>query len=250
MALGQISNYYANQGQMDAARLSRRQGNEALSRGYEAANLSDPFASQRPQYQTQLATLLSNPGQIETSPFYKYLQSTQMESVKASNAARGFTNSGRGLMALQDRAAGVATQAYFPQAQLLSLLAGANTGSPAAAGSAFARGSERSQDYGQQSLAQRNYQPPAGPAQRPWYDTPFFNDRSSPGLPSGGYSQSYDYAPSYDYYTPSYGNELPTDYLTTDSGGYDDSGYDDYSSYDDYSGYDDYSEYDDYYGYE
>jgi hypothetical protein len=220
MALG--TNFYANQDQMDAASLSRRQGNESLSRGYEAANLSDPFASQRPQYQTQLATLMSNPGQIETSPFYKYLQSTQMEGVKASNAARGFTNSGRGLMALQDRAAGVASQAYFPQAQLLSLLSGATTGSPAAAGYAFTRGSERSQDYKQQSLAQKNYQPPSGPAQRPWYDTPFFNDKNyvdtrpsgSTGLPSGGYQQSYD------YYQPSYSNQLPADYLTTnDSGG-------------------------------
>jgi hypothetical protein len=238
MALG--TNFYANQDQMDAAALSRRQGNESLSRGYEAANLSDPFASQRPQYQTQLATLMYNPGQIETSPFYKYLQQTQMEGVKASNAARGFTNSGRGLMALQDRAAGVASQAYFPQAQLLSLLSGATTGSPAAAGNAFTRGSERSQDYKQQSLAQKNYQPPSGPAQKPWYDTPFFNNNDpmfggkSSALPSGGYSQPYD------YYQPSYGNQLPADYLTTnDSGGY--SGYDnsgDYSQYDNYYGYD------------
>lgn len=237
-----LTNYYGNQDQIDAANLSKRQGRESLNRGYEAAGMSDPFASQRPQYQNQLSTLLSNPGQIETSPFYKYLQSTQMEAVKASNAAKGFTNSGRGLMALQDRAAGVASQSYFPQAELLSLLSGATTGSPAAAGQAFARGSERSQDYGQQSLAQRNYQPPSGPAEKPWYDTPFFNNNdpmfggSSNGLPSGGYSQSYDYAPSYDYYTPSYGNQLPTDYLTDNSG--------------DYYAPDDYSEYDSYYGYE
>jgi hypothetical protein len=215
MALGQIQNYYANQDQMDAARLSRRQGNEALVRGEQAANLADPFRPERGQYQKQLSTLLSNPGQLDTSPFYKYLQSTQMEAVKASNAARGFTNSGRGLMALQDRAAGVASQAYFPQAHLLSTLAGATTGSPATAGQVYARGSERSQDYGTQSLAQRNYQPPPGPAQKPWYDTPFFNNSDpmfggkSTGLPSGGY-QSSGYS---DYYAPSYANanQLPAD---------------------------------------
>ena len=239
MAFG--TNFYANQDQMDAASLSRRQSNESLSRGYEAANLSDPFASQRPQYQTQLSTLLSNPGQIETSPFYKYLQQTQMEGVKASNAARGFTNSGRGLMALQDRAAGVASQAYFPQAHLLSLLSGAQTGSPAAAGNAFARGSERSQDYKQQSLAQKNYQPPTGPAQKAWYDTPFFNNNdpmfggSNTGLPSGGYTPSYGYsAPST---APSYGNALPTDYLTTnDNSGEIYPGYSEDYGYDNYYG--------------
>ena len=242
MSLG--TNFYADQDQMDAARLSRRQSREAKLRGYEAANLSDPFASQRQGYQTQLSTLLSNPGQIETSPFYQYLRDTQMESVKASNAARGFTNSGRGLMALQDRAAKVASQAYFPQAQLLSLLSGATSGSPAAAGQALARGGERSEDYGQQALAQRNYQPPAGPAENPWYDTPFFNTpgywdaggEGSTGLPSGGY---------YDYYAPEYGNALPADYLTVN----DDSGYDDYAS-NDYSWYDDYDDYSGYEGYQ
>ena len=223
----------------EIASLSRRQGTEALDRGREAAALSDPFATERPRYKTDLATLLANPGQIESSPFYKYLRDTQMEGVKASNAARGFTNSGRGLMALQDRAAGVASQAFFPLVDRYSLLAGAHTGSPAAAGTNFARGSERSQDYGQQSLAQKLYQPPPGPAQKPWYDTPFFNNSDpmfggkSSGLPTGG-----GYTPRYsDYNLPSWNESYGGGGDTYDFTGGDYGGGDYYPDEGDYSDY-------------
>lgn len=238
----QGGDFYDDQAAMDAAHLSRQQSADSLSRGREAASLSDPFATERPQYKTALSTLLSNPGQIETSPFYKYLRDTQMEGVKASNAARGFTNSGRGLMALQDRAAGVASQAFFPLSHLYSHLAGADTGSPGAAGLAFSRGSERSQDYGQQALAQKNYQPPPGPAGPAWYDAPFFKNNgssgSSSGLPSGG-----GHTPYYTDYSmpPSSGWDYGNTYDFSGGSGSPDEPYYDYAP-------EDYADYGDYWG--
>lgn len=97
-------------------------------------------------------------------------------------------------MALQDRAQQIASQAYFPQVQALSNLAGVNSSSPAAAGIAFTGGVNRSQDQAQMAQAARSYQPSSPPAPMTW---PSYGGVSpspsntafgtSTGLPSGGY---------------------------------------------------------------
>jgi hypothetical protein len=181
--------------------------------GAQAAAYADPFAPQRAQYQKQLSdyigntnagaapwlqqlsTLTSNPGSQDTSPYYKYLMDTEMNKVNAANAAHGLINSGAGQTALQDRAAGVASQAYGQQAGILSNaaqvanqnygtqagvlggLAGATTSNPGAAGSAYANFMARSQNQAQQAVAQKNAPAPTAPLSSVGAGT---------GLPSGG----------------------------------------------------------------
>src|SRR6185436_4870035 len=142
---------------------------------------------------------------------------------------------------LQDRAAGVASQAFFPLVNTYAHLSGADTGSPGAAGLAYARGSERSQDYGQQALAQKNYTPPPGPAGPAWYDAPFFKNNgswnvgggSSNGLPSGGGYSDYNMPPSSSW---DYGNSYDFSGGGSQSDPYYDYAPEDYSQYGDYWG--------------
>lgn len=242
--------------------LAQNQSGQAFDFGNQAAKYADPFMTQRSQYQgllkdavgapqdsfyqdqikslvsntgtnpyqTQFDALLANPGAIESSPYLKYLMETQMNQVNASNAAGGFRNSGRGLMALQDRAAGVASQGYGQQAGILQnamnsynsnansrvgtlsnigaqiaaqnnarvgqlgTLSGATTSSPAAAGLAFTGGANRMQDLQQMAQAARSFQPQKQPAPAtPMSSWPTMggNAPASTGLPTGGGSPSY-----------------------------------------------------------
>jgi hypothetical protein len=150
--------------------------------GDQAAAYADPFAAERKKQIANLETLQSNPGSIETSPFYKFLMDTQLKAVGANNAARGLSQSGRGAMALQDRAAGVASQAYFPLLQNASTLAVSGS-SPASAGASYARGVSNSQDQAQMAAAAR-----AAAQQRPPQATaaPSPPANTGYGLPSGG----------------------------------------------------------------
>lgn len=224
MPIGQ--DYYADQPYRDFENLSRLQSGQALQYGDIAARYADPFQKEREKYQRRLSDLIATPGAIESSPFYRYLAETQMNAVRASNAAQGLTRSGRGLMALQDRAAGVASQSYFPQAELLALLAGARTSSPAAAGLAFARGGERSQDYAQLAQAARGlgryqrpgaetaYDPMSGHAARlAMFNDPYFTRSNAPALNRGG---QYGLPYAEDFYTPSSG--AGTGYVSSDYG--------------------------------
>lgn len=156
MAFGMAEDFYANDGYNDLENFARVQTNQSRADGYEAANMADPYGTEkRKQAGDAYDKLLSNPGGIETSPFYKYLLSTQMEAVKASNAARGLNNSGRGMLELQKAARGAATGAFFPLAELYGKTSGAlNPLSPVAAGMAL-RGNERGQDYASIAAAAR-----------------------------------------------------------------------------------------------
>ena len=172
------------------AGLSQSQSGQSIGLGSSAAAMADPFAGERANYQKRLRDLIANPGGQDSSPYYKYLMDTQMAKVGASNAAGGFRNSGRGLMALQDRAAGVASQAYFPQVDALTKLA--MTGSnPGAAGQLFQEGASRSQDYAQMAAAAQGANKsaggftPNGGFQQPRMMEDYSS--KSTGLPTGGY---------------------------------------------------------------
>ena len=225
--LGQIGgapgrNFYEDQPYQDFSNLSRLQSAQSLSYGNQAAAYADPFMGERKNYQERLRNLIANPGSQESSPFFKYLMETQMNAVAANNAARGLSRSGRGAMALQDRAAGVATQSYFPQVAALTQLAQGGA-SPAAAGLSFERGVRSSQDQAQMAAAARaaGQQPsraaPAAPAPAPAPASTF-------GLPYGGGGGSYGGGGNYGYtdaksagYTPSAG--AGTGYIEGSGGG-------------------------------
>ena len=145
---------YGDQPYNDFANLSNAQAGQSLNAGERAASLSDPFAEQRKREIERLRLLEENPGSITSSPFFQFLRDQQMNAVNSSNAARGLTKSGRGAMALQDRAAGVASQAYFPLLQNASMLATSGS-SPTAAGVTYERGIRASQDQAQMGAASR-----------------------------------------------------------------------------------------------
>lgn len=136
--------------------LSQLQSAQSQQVGANAANYADPWMQNRKKYQDQLDLLMSNPGAQSTSPYYKYLMDTAMNQVQARNAATGNLRSGAGAMALQDRAANVASQGYGQQEAILAKLAGVDSSSPAAAANSYGNFMARSQNQGQQAVAQRN----------------------------------------------------------------------------------------------
>jgi len=118
-----------------------------------AAAAADPFGSERDAYQTDLKTLMT--GQFTpTDPSYKWRFDQGMEGVNRGAAASGLLRSGNRLAALQDYGQGQASTEYANQYSRLSQLAGANVGSPAAAGQII-QGNQANSAAGWQNLANK-----------------------------------------------------------------------------------------------
>jgi hypothetical protein len=197
----------------DFSSLANRQAGQSRSIGGVAADLADPFAGERRGYQNQLRSLMENPGSFSSSPVYQFAFDQGLEALNRKAAASGMLNSGNRLAALQDYGQKSVSQMFFPQANLLSRLSGADSGSPAAAGLAFSGAFNRSQDQESMGAAAREYGRGGGGvatgSQRPWYMDPgiftggqFGNSLPSAGtgLPSGGYQPSYSqYGGSFSY---------------------------------------------------
>lgn len=248
----------------DIASLANLQSGQSQFAGLEGAKLADPFMNQRSAYQNQLKTLMENPGAFASSPTYKFAFDQGLDALNRRAAATGKTGSGNYLSDLMKYGQQMAGQQFFPQANLLAMLAGATTGSPAAAGLSYTGGINRSQD--QQSIgavarALRSNQTQNQLQPQNWMQQMNQGGSSGTGLPSGGYSipASYSpytgpgYMPSADagtgYMTSDYGATVfgnggsaysPTDIYAGggDMGGYDYGGYD-YGGYDT-GGYQDY----------
>lgn len=279
MALGVISDFYGPQDTF--ARQLQNQSAASPGIGYEAARLADPFGNERKQYQNQLSTLMTNPGSFESSPFYKFAYDQGLESIQR----KGNVRSGNKLAQLMKYGQGMASQHYFPQANLLSTLSGATTGSPAAAGLAVSGAFERSQNLANLASANKaagqNPMGGASPMGGGAFNT--LNDAVSrhyqqlgygsggagvggstgySGAPAGGYGGGFAGSSYYsgsavplsnagtgymssDYGTYNFGSSAPGDSYYTPN--YSTPSYSDYSSnsYDPYAGYD-YGSYDPY----
>lgn len=189
--------------------LPRQQANQSQFAGAEGARLADPFAPQRGQYQNQLSRLMANPGDFASSPTYKFAYDQGMGALTASAAARGRLNSGNYLKDLMDYGQGKASQLFFPQANLLSTLSGATTGSPGAAGLSYTSGINRSQDQNSAALAARGMQGAGGgrmsESQRMMNALPVGGGGVGTGLPSGGAFPSYGGYGDQSYKDPMYG---------------------------------------------
>ena len=198
--------------------------------GLDAAKVADPYGyDRRNKAADAFDKLLENPGQINSSPFFRYLRQQQMAPVRSYNAAHGLSNSGRGQLALQKAAAGAATEAFFPLLSAFGKASGEfNPLSPVAAGYAL-RGSDRSQDYDMTAAAAKaagkTPPPSTGPS---WMNPDQFNfpsiGRPAGGgaMPSGGSSAPYSGGYSGPAYTPSFGSGsgyMTSDYGTTTFGG-------------------------------
>ena len=129
----------------------------ASEAGRTAASFADPFAEQRPQYQQQLAKLMSDPGSLATSPLYKFAQEQGLEAVNRTAGARGQLGSGNRLADLTRYGTGLAGENFFKMAPLLGRFAGADTSSPAAAGSAYAYGQGKAMDAFSNQEMERAY---------------------------------------------------------------------------------------------
>ena len=223
MPLGQ--NYYADQSSTDLINLARQQSGQALNYGDIAAAYADPFRGERANYQKRLRDLVADPGALASSPLYQFALDQGMENINRRAAARGQRNSGNVLGELMRFGTGLAGQQYFNQADLLSRLA-MGASSPAAAGLAYARGTERAQDYQAQAEAEKA----AGARGRASPQSDFGQSRLSSmatAAPGGGYSGGGFGLPySGDSYESSYktgGGYTPsasagTGYMTSDYG--------------------------------
>lgn len=109
-------------------------GNSGGGGAQGAAAAADPFASQRGQYQSQLAALMSNPSSVTTTPGYQFNLQQGLLGVEGSAAANGMLNSGNVLTSLQQYGSNYASTQLNNQELLLAQLAGANVGSPGTAG--------------------------------------------------------------------------------------------------------------------
>lgn len=222
MAIGE--NFYPDQDYQDIANLSRLQSSQALGYGDQAARYADPFMSERGKYQKQLSDLMANPGSLTSSPAYQFAYNQGLEAINRKGGVR----SGAKLAALQQYGQGLASQQYQTQAKLLSDLAMSGA-SPAAAGLAYARGTERSQDYNQLAAAAkatRNQQSqggamPAGGGYSPGSYAP--SSGAGANYYPTGYVPGSGTLPQYGYggsgYTPL--SNAGTGYVQSDSGTYD-----------------------------
>lgn len=276
MAFGYTGNFYGPEDTF--GNLLQSQSAASPGIGYEAARLADPFGNERKQYQNKLKTLVDDPGSFSSSPFYKFAYDQGLNALQRKGSVR----SGNKLAALMKYGQGMASQAYFPQANLLSTLSGATTGSPAAAGLSVAGAFERSQNLANLAAANKAKGSqmsgggapigPQGPGLHDQLSAMYRMGGTGTGAPSGGYGGG---SPGSSYYS---GGSMPysmgglgpastagTGYVSSDYGTYDfgspysgdsyytpsygaDSGYSDYSPYgysDFGGGYD--SGYSDYY---
>lgn len=104
------------------------QGREMQQMAERAFGLSDPFGSQRGQYQTQLSQLMGDPSKIFEEPAYKAALEQGQQAVERRMAAQGFLGSGNMAVELQDHAMGTANQFFNERVSQLAGLAGAGIG--------------------------------------------------------------------------------------------------------------------------
>lgn len=214
MALGVVSNFYGDGDNF--GNLLQSQSSASPGIGYEAARLADPFGNERKQYQNKLRTLVDDPGSFSSSPFYKFAYDQGLNALQRKGSVR----SGNKLAELMRYGQGMASQAYFPQANLLSTLSGATTGSPAAAGLAVSGAFERSQNQANLAAALKAMKGAQGNQSAQMAP---FNPAGTP-MPSrpaaGGYGGSSLGPIRQSDYTPQPSSMAGTGYISSGSGVY------------------------------
>jgi hypothetical protein len=122
--------------------------NRARQAAGKPAPISDPFASQRQQYQEQLSRLSSDPSYLTQLPGYK----AGLEATRRASAAGGYNMSGNELAALQDYGG----KTFQNESNRLAHLAGADI-NPMVAGRSPLDGEIASADLVSRSLATLGY---------------------------------------------------------------------------------------------
>lgn len=104
------------------------------------ADVADPFRQQRPQYQTELNTLLKDPSSFTMDPGTQYAINQGTSAIQRAANAQGVSRGGSVVADIGQFVTGTAQQAYEQRIKDLMTLSGATTGSPAAAAGALAQG--------------------------------------------------------------------------------------------------------------
>lgn len=118
----------------------------------KAAQMADPWASQRGQYQTSLNQLMQNPGSaMQNNPFFKWQQQQGEQAVARQAAAQGQNYSGNKMMALSDYAQKQSGNNFFQLADLYSTLAGAKV-DPSVGASLYLKGQTDASQYPLQKM--------------------------------------------------------------------------------------------------
>lgn len=225
---GYQGNFYGDGA--DIGSMFNSQANQSTNTGFVAADLADPFRNERKTYQNSLRSLMSNPGEFSSSPVYKFAYDQGLNALQRKGSVR----SGNKLAELMKYGQGMASQMYFPQANLLSTLSGATTGSPAAAGLAVQSGFNRAQDQRQAGKAAENYRGPQQPSYTPagtsalptggggggggfsGYSTPYYSGYNYGAIDTPGQAGWINTANGPMPYTPS--SMAGTGYMTSDYG--------------------------------
>jgi hypothetical protein len=222
----------------DFSALADRQSNESILGGNTFAQMADPFMGERKNYQNKLRSLMESPGDFASSPVYKFAFDQGLDALNRKAAAGGMLGSGNRLSALMKYGQDSASQLYFPQANLLSKLAGVDSSSPAAGALSASHAFGRSQDQRSMGAAAKAYGG-AQPQQTPWWmqgKMPDFPLSKDSALPTGG-AAPYSYDAGSGNYIPSGG--AGTGYMQSDYGttGFGSEGYDNWDVMGDQNAY-------------
>jgi len=103
------------------ANSQRNDTGDTFNKAYDL--ITTPSADQA-KYRGQLATLMDNPGSMESSPVYQAMLDQGTNAVNRTAAAKGMLGSGNRLGDLMKMGQSTASQYYFPQQQALASLSG------------------------------------------------------------------------------------------------------------------------------
>lgn len=127
--LGALASYFANKDAADAQRAAAER----------AAQLSDPFASQRGMYQGMLSNSYNDPNFFATNPVFNGLQDLAMQKTNGLLSSQGFNGSGNQMKELTKTATNEGFKYALPFQAQLAQNAGAGI-SPGYAGYLSAQG--------------------------------------------------------------------------------------------------------------
>ena len=112
----------------------------AASNGQAGAAAADPFASQRPQYQSMLSDLMQNPSDVTKTPGYQFNFDQGLQGLQRQEAATGNLNSGTADIGAVQYGQNYAMNTFNQYENMLATLSGANTGNPGQAGQLLTAG--------------------------------------------------------------------------------------------------------------
>jgi hypothetical protein len=110
------------------------------SNAQTGAAAADPFASQRPQYQAQLSSLMANPSSVSSLPGYQFQFQQGLDALQRTEAASGRLGGGGADIAAVQYGQNYANNAFSTYEQMLAQLSGATIGSPGTAGTLLTQG--------------------------------------------------------------------------------------------------------------